>query len=593
MRLFATESAMGERRIMYITSPPKRSFGIIDVLVLFFIFSLLYLVLNLAGGMKVPFSPGQVVVISLDPRNLPYYAGRSLLRMFIAYGASLLFTFIYGYLAAKNRAAEKVLIPLLDILQSVPVLGFLSITIVGFMALFPGSLLGVELASIFAIFTAQAWNMTFSFYHSLVTIPQDLKEAADVLRLNPWQRFVRLEVPFSMIGLVWNSMMSFGGAWFFLAASEAISVLGKNIVLPGVGSYLATAIAAGDIRAVLYSMATMIIMIILVDQLFWRPLVVWSQIFKMEQTGATIAPTSFVHDILHHSTIIKYLRTYILSPPGKLFGQAMDALAVNAGKASRTVCRAGYDKIISIVVKSLIALGFVILVAGPIRQGYSLVSQYSWEQLLQIAELGFFTLCRVLAAICIGALWTVPVGVWIGLNPRISKIMQPLIQIAASFPANMLFPFVTVLFLEVHFNFEYGSILLMLLGTQWYILFNVIAGAMAIPNDLREAGQIYKLKGWHKWKMLILPGIFAYLVTGCLTAAGGAWNASIVAELVVWKGTTLQATGLGAFIDKATAQGNWAGIIWGITVMSLIVVTVNRLLWRRLYRLAEIKYHLD
>ncbi len=578
---------------MIITHPPKRPLGIIDVLVMIFIFSLLYSVLNLTAGMKVPFSPGQVIVISLNPWNLPYYAGRSLLRMFIAYGASLLFTFIYGYLAAKNHTAEKVLIPLLDILQSVPVLGFLSITIVGFMALFPGSLLGVELASIFAIFTAQAWNMTFSFYHSLITIPEDLKEAADVLRLNAWQRFVRLEVPFSMIGLVWNSMMSFGGAWFFLAASEAISVLGKNIVLPGIGSYLATAIAAGDIKAVLYSMATMIIMIIIVDQLFWRPLVVWSQIFKMEQTEATIAPTSFVHDLLQGSTIIKYISTYILSPPGKLLGQAINALAVNAVKASKTVHRAGYDKITSIVTSSLIALVFVILIVSPIRQGYALVAKYSWEQLLQIAELGFFTLCRVLAAICIGALWTIPVGVWIGLNPRISKVMQPIIQIAASFPANMLFPFVTVLFLEFHFNFQYGSILLMLLGTQWYILFNVIAGAMAIPNDLQEAGLIYKLRGWHKWKTLILPGIFAPLVTGCLTAAGGAWNASIVAELVAWKGTTLQATGLGAFIDKATAQGDWAGIIWGITVMSLIVVTVNRLLWRRLYQLAETKYHLD
>ena len=322
--------------------------------------------------------------------------------MFIAYGASLLFTFTYGYLAAKNHTAEKVLIPLLDILQSVPVLGFLSITIVGFMALFPGSLLGVELASIFAIFTAQAWNMTFSFYHSLITIPQDLKEAADVLRLNAWQRFVRLEAPFAMIGLVWNSMMSFGGAWFFLAASEAISVLGQNIRLPGVGSYLAAAIAAGDIKAVLYAMATMIIMIITVNQLFWRPLVVWSQIFKMEQTEATIAPTSFVHDILQNSTIIKYLRTYILSPPRKLFGQAINALAVNAGKVSKTVHRAGYDKITSIATSSLIALVFLILLSPPIRQGYSLVAKYSWEQLLQTAELGFFTLCRVLAAICIG-----------------------------------------------------------------------------------------------------------------------------------------------------------------------------------------------
>jgi NitT/TauT family transport system permease protein len=578
---------------MYITHISKRRFGFIDLLVLIFIFSLLYSVLNLAAGMKVPFTTEEVVVISLDPLNLPYYAGRSLLRMFIAFGASLLFTFIYGYTAAKSRAAEKALIPLLDILQSIPVLGFLSATIAGFIALFPGSLFGVELASIFAIFTAQAWNMTFSFYHSLITIPKDLQEAADVLRLNAWQRFIRLEVPFSMIGLVWNSMMSFGGGWFFLAASEAISVLGQNIRLPGVGSYLAAAIDAGDISAVLYSMTTMILMIVLIDQLFWRPLVVWSQKFKMELTESAITPTSLVYDILNSATVIRYLHTYLFSPLGKLLNLAMNAMANNAEKVIKTVHRHGYDKITSTIVTAVISLVFVLQVVSPIRQGYGLVASFSWDQLLQIASLGFYTLGRVLVAICIGALWTVPVGVWIGLNPRIAKIMQPIVQIAASFPANMLFPFVTVLFLKFNFNFEYGSILLMLLGTQWYILFNVIAGAMAIPNDLHEAGYIYKLKGWHKWKTLILPGIFPFLITGCITASGGAWNASIVSELVIWQDQRLQATGLGAFINKVTDQGDWAGIIWGITVMCLIVVTINRLLWRRLYHLAEVKYHLD
>jgi NitT/TauT family transport system permease protein len=529
----------------------------------------------------------------LDPFMLPYYAGRSLLRMFIAFGASLLFTLIYGYIAAKNRTAEKLLVPLLDMLQSIPVLGFLSATITAFIALFPGSLLGVELASILAIFTGQAWNMTFSFYNSLKTIPRDLQEASDVLRMNWWQRFIKLEVPFSMIGLVWNSMMSFGGGWFFLAASEAISVLGQDIRLPGVGSYLATAIEAGDMQAIGYSVVTMVLMIVFVDQLMWRPLVVWSQKFKMELTESADAPTSFVYDILYRSKLISVLSRGLLAPLGRVMNLLLDRIASLSEKASKQFQSVPQSLYISKLIKLILLVIILTCMRAPVYEAFTLVTSRDSSDLLEITQLGLYTLGRVMLAVLLGALWTVPVGVWIGLNPRLAKVLQPVIQIAASFPANMLFPFITILFLKYQVNFEWGAISLMMLGTQWYILFNVIAGTMSIPNDLHEAGAVFKLQGWQKWKSLILPSIFPFLITGIITASGGAWNASIVSEIVSWHAEQLVATGLGSYISKVTEQGDWGGIIWGITVMCLFVILINRFLWRRLYRLAEAKYHLD
>lgn len=575
------------------TNIPKNRLNWVDLFVLIFIFTILYSILNLGAGMNAPFTLENQTEIALDPLLLPYYAGRSLLRMFIAFGASLLFTLLYGYIAAKSRTAEKVLIPLLDMLQSIPVLGFLSATITAFIALFPGSLFGVELASILAIFTGQAWNMTFSFYNSLMTIPKDLQEASEVLRMNWWQRFVKLEVPFSMIGLVWNSMMAFGGGWFFLAASEAISVLGQNIRLPGVGSYLAAAIEAGDMQAIAYSIFTMILMIVLVDQLFWRPLVVWSQKFKMELTESADAPTSFVYDILRRSKLLNVLQKLILSPIAKVTNYFLDQIASVSEHAAQEFQCIPRHYIISKLLKLVALLLFLQLMRDPIYNAYILVSSMDGGELLGIVQLGLYTLGRVMIAVLLGALWTVPVGVWIGLNPRMARMLQPVVQIAASFPANMMFPFITILFLKYQVNFEWGSISLMMLGTQWYILFNVIAGAMSIPNDLHEAGAIFKLNGWRKWKALILPSIFPFLITGIITASGGAWNASIVSELVNWHDTQLVATGLGSYISNVTEQGDWAGIIWGITVMCLFVVTINRLLWRRLYNIAETKYHLD
>lgn len=572
---------------------PARRFGIIDLLVVVFVFTLLYSMLHLGAGMAVPFSPEDRLEISTDSTDLLYYAGRSLLRMFIAYGASLVFTLLYGSLAAKNRTAEKVLIPLLDILQSVPVLGFLSVTIAMFMGIFPNSLLGVEFASIFAIFTGQCWNMTFSFYHSLITVPKDLDEAAAVLQLNWWQRFVRLEVPFSMIGLVWNSMMSFGGGWFFLAASEAITVLNESVRLPGVGSFMAAAVEAGDMQALGWAILTMVTMIIVVDQFFWRPIVVWSQKFKMERTESVEAPTSFVYDVLQRALLVEKMRTYLFKPIGRAIYNILNLLARITDKTTVQVQKKTLLRYLLVAVKATLSLALLYYVGRQAYGGLAMMAGMGAEKLAEIVKLGFYTMGRVLTASIIGVLWTVPVGVFIGTNPRLSKILQPVVQMAASFPANMLYPFVAVLYLQYSISFEIGSIPLMMLGTQWYILFNVIAGAMAIPNDLREAATVFKLSGWQRWRRLILPAIFPYLITGCITASGGAWNASIVSELVVWKENQLNATGLGNYISQVTTAGDWPGIIGGITVMCAYVVVINRLFWRRLYQLSGTKYHLS
>lgn len=568
---------------------PRRRLGLADLAVAAFVFAILYAFLRLGAGMVVPFSAAEQPQISLDPAYLPYYAGRSLLRMFLAFGASLLFTLVYGYAAAKNRTAEKVLIPLIDVLQSVPVLGFLSATVVAFMSLFPGRLTGVEMASIFAIFTGQVWNMTLSFYHSLVTVPRDLQEAARVYRLNWWQRFVRLEVPYSMIPLVWNSMMSFGGGWFFLAASEAIRVLNQDIRLPGIGTYMTVALEQRDIRAVAYAIIAMVVVIVGVDQLFWRPVVAWAQKFKMEMTEATNEPTSAVLTLLRRSVLAGWFAAHLLQPIGTAFGRLMSGLASVTEQLSVRASRGGRGLAI---IRWALVVAIALWIVRYAWLGVTLVAQMHVSQLLSVLWFGVLTMGRVLIATVLGVLWTVPVGVAIGLNPRLSRIAQPLVQIAASFPANMAFPFITVLYLRFHVNFELGAIPLMMLGTQWYILFNVIAGAMAIPTDLLEAASVFKLQRWNRWKRLILPGIFPTLVTGCITAAGGAWNASIVSELVTWGQDTLAATGLGAYISQATEAGNWPGIIFGITVMSVFVVALNRLLWRRLYMLAETKYRI-
>jgi NitT/TauT family transport system permease protein len=560
-------------------------FGLADVAVILGTLCLLALVARVGAGTLVSFKPPDIVpTIDLDPRNLPYYAGRSTLRMFIALFFSTLFTLVYGYIAANSRRAEQVMIPLLDILQSVPVLGFLSITVTGFISLFPGSLLGLEAASIFAIFTSQVWNMTFSFYQSLRTVPKELNEAVTLYRLSGWQRFTKLEVPSAMIGLLWNAMMSFGGGWFFVAASEAISVLNQEYTLPGIGSYVAAAITEENLGALGWALLTIAIVIVLVDQLFWRPLVAWSDKFRMEQSAAAEVPESWVYDLLQAARIPRILGKG-LEPNGKAVNRLLSRLTPPQSTLKPDSAQSQgddrlYNTILLVIVGILVALvlHFILTTVGL-------------GEVFKTLGLGLLTMLRVSGLLLFATVFWTPIGVAIGFNPKLARALQPVVQFLASFPANFIFPFATLFFIRTNISIEWGSILLMSLGAQWYILFNSIAGAQSVPTDLREMADDIGLKGWLRWKKLIIPGIFSAWVTGGVTASGGAWNASIVSEIVDWGSTTLKATGLGTYIAEATTAGDWPRITLGISMMSLFVVGLNRLLWRRLYQLAETKYH--
>jgi len=561
-------------------------FGLADVAVILGSLVLLALIARVGAGAFVAFVPPKnVPAISLDPRHLPYYAARSTLRMFIALAASFVFTFAYGYAAARSRYAERVLIPLLDILQSVPVLGFLSITVTGFIALFPGSLLGLEAASIFAIFTSQAWNMAFSFYQSLRTLPTDLSEATAAYGLPAWQRFVRLEIPAGMIGLIWNAMMSFGGGWFFLAASEAISVLNQQYTLPGIGSYVAAAVGAQDMRALGYAVLTMAVVIVAVDQLFWRPVIAWSDKFRLEQSAAAEAPQSWVYDLIRQSRASAALERFV-APAGDALTALLSSIKVPIGGRPFDPRRARIaDRVFNVLLGAVVAG----LVAAAVR---FILSTVGFAEVGHVVGLGALTLLRVVVLLVFASLIWTPIGVAIGFSPRLARIAQPVALFLASFPANFIFPFATLAFIRLHVSIDYGSVLLMALGAQWYILFNSIAGASSIPTDLREMADDVGLTGFNRWRRLIVPGIFSSWVTGGITASGGAWNASIVSEVVTWGSSTLTASGLGAYIASATAKGDWPRITLGVGMMSIYVVGVNRILWRQLYALAERKYHL-
>jgi NitT/TauT family transport system permease protein len=558
-----------------------------DVVVFIGAAALLWLIVRLVQSASIPWTVEHAPPsVSTDPADLPYYAARSLLRMFAALGLSLIFTFIYATAAARLRRAEKVLIPLLDILQSVPILGFLSVTITGFIALFPGSELGLECASIFAIFTSQAWNMTFSFYHSLVSQPRELDEASRLLRLSRWQRFWRLDLPSGMIPLVWNGMMSFGGGWFFLTASEALSVNNHHFALPGIGAYVAAASDGGELNKVLLAVVVMIVMVVGVNVLFWRPLTAWAERFRVEESEAAEAPRSLTLDVLRRSNIPRTigrplgLLIYPIDRAMAVFGMAEHPL-----RTSPVRRRVG-DWVFGAVMGVLIGYGtyraveYIATTVGLGEVGHALL-------------LGLVTFGRVVVLLVVATLLWVPVGVWIGLNPRVSRLAQPVVQVLASFPANFLFPLVTVALLATGISLNIGGILLMSLGAQWYILFNVIAGASAIPNDLREAAANLRLPRMLWWRKLILPAIFPSYVTGGITAAGGAWNASIVAEIVSYHGITLTATGLGAYIRNATEAGDGGRILVGVIVMSVYVVAMNRLFWRRLYAISERRFSLS
>jgi NitT/TauT family transport system permease protein len=558
----------------------------VDIAVGAALIGLVYGLIRLAPALNAPFLPKTAPsAISTDPADLPYYAVRSLVRMFAALILSIIFTFVYATAAARLKRAEKVLLPILDILQSVPVLGFLSVTVTAFINLFPGSELGLECASIFAIFTSMAWNMTFAFYHSLISQPRDLDEASRILRLTKWQRFWRLDVPSGMIPLVWNGMMSFGGAWFFLAASESISVLNHHYALPGIGSYAAAAIEQGNLGEVGIAIAVMIVMVVGVNFFFWRPVTAWAERFRVEESESAEKPRSLVLDFLRRSQLPEQI-SRPLKPVGRAldkatrpFGLAEYPLATS--KVKQRTADVFFAGVVTVVVAygAWEAFGYVRATTGLGEFGYAFA-------------LGAATFARVICLTVVATVVWVPIGVWIGMNPKVTRLAQPVVQILASFPANFLFPFATVIFVAWHIPLNFGAILLMALGAQWYILFNVIAGASAIPSDLREAMTSLGVRGWLRWRTFILPAIFASYVTGGITAAGGAWNASIVAEVVSYGNNHLTATGLGAYVAQATATGNFPKILVGIAVMSVYVVAANRLIWRRLYKLAERRYSL-
>ena len=551
------------------------------------LFGLLWTVAHLGRGMLAQLDAGSLATLDPSPARIPFYAGRTLLRMWIAFAFSLVFAVGTGYLAARSRRARALILPALDVLQSVPVLGFLSATVAGFMALFPGSLLGVECAAIFAIFTGQVWNMAFGFYHSMVTIPADLQEAASSYSLTRWQRFRIVELPAAAHSLIWNSMMSFGGGWFFVAQSEAITVMNRDLKLPGLGSYMAQAIERGDRSSAVWAVLAMLALIVASDQLVWRPLLAWAHRFKMELTASAAPPTSWMYDLLRGVSVFGWLREHAGRP-------LADAAARLRPRPRRRSVGAPARRWIGRAVAGLLlaALAWEAL-TGLVAAAGALHGALSWALVAHIGQLGLLTGLRVAAMTVVATLVWTPIGVWMGLRPQVARLAQPLAQIGASFPVNMTFPIVIGLFVAHHVSLGWGSILLIGMGTQWYVLFNVVAGAMAIPDDLKEAARMYGLRRWDLWRTLLLPAIFPFWVTGACTAAGGAWNASIVAEVAAWGQTKLRADGLGAYIADATRRGDTPLIIVSIAVMSVLVVASNKLLWRRLYAYAERRFRLD
>jgi NitT/TauT family transport system permease protein len=529
--------------------------------------------------MGAPLAKLQLAPVTLEPARLPEYALRTMLRMLAAILASLGFTLVVATLAAKSRKAELVIIPALDILQSVPVLGFLTFTVIFFMRLFPRSQLGLECAAIFAIFTSQAWNMAFSFYQSLRTVPRDLDEVSRHFRLSAWLRFWRLEVPFGAPGLIWNTMMSMSGSWFFVVASEAITVGDTTVKLPGIGSWIAVAIEQKDIAAVAEAIAAMAVVIVGYDQLIFRPIVAWADKFRFEQTAAQQRPHSWVYDAIRRTRLVKRM----LAP------MAWAAARLPVGAAPSDT-RPGM-RLHPAAAKAWDALWYVLVaaVAGFAlwRMTEFVAATLSWSDLLNALRYGLFTAIRVIVLTALASLIWVPIGVWIGLRPVVAERVQPIAQFFAAFPANVLFPVVVVGIVTFGLDPNIWLSPLMVLGTQWYILFNVIAGASAFPTDLREASTMFRLRTWQWWRSVMLPGILPYYVTGALTASGGSWNASIVAEVASWGETKLKAAGLGAYIADASESGDYRRVVLGIGVMSLYVLVLNRVLWRPLYAFAE------
>ncbi|GLV53631.1 ABC transporter permease [Dictyobacter sp. S3.2.2.5] len=571
---------------------PHKGLGFIDLGIALVLIAAVSLIIMAASRWTAPLNPA--IQINLSPTALPVYAGYSFLRMLLAYILSLIFTFIYGHIAATNKRANMVMVPLLDILQSIPILSFLPGVVLALVGLFPHSNIGLELASVVLIFTSQAWNMTFSYYHSARTLPKDLKEFSSIARLRPWQRFFKLEVPASMIGLIWNSMMSWAGGWFFLMASEQLVLGSRSFQLPGLGSYLKVAADKGNALALILGLLTLVALIILLDFFFWRPLVAWADRFKLEMNSEGDAPTSPVLNILRRSALVGALNQRLFQPIGSVITGILNCLQPLPGATGvartdkedqRRFTVGGLLKVVllaALLIGVLAGLWFMLLLLRN-------VSLVMWGQLVLAAGATFL---RTLVALVIGLAWTIPVGVAIGLSPKWSRRLQPVVQVVASIPATAVFPILLVALVGLPGGLSLAAILLMLLGTQWYMLFNIIAGAMSIPSDLKEATTIYHVTRWRRWRTLILPAIFPYLVTGMLTASGGAWNASVVSEYVTFNGKTVSTFGLGSVIAASGADGNFSLLLAGTLLMAVVVILINRLLWKRLYGLAERRYTL-
>ncbi len=557
-----------------------RKFSIGDILILLFIGSIIYAISSLNTYYTRPYEP---LSFDLSPSKLPLYSLYSLIRAILAYILSFIFTLVYGYTAAYNKKLEKILIPLLDILQSIPVLSFLPPVFMAVLALFPGSQIGLEITSIILIFTGQVWNMVFSFYHSLISIPKDLREAAQIMRLNPWQRFWHLELPYSAIGLLWNSIMSVAGGWFFLMACEMFTITNQNFILPGIGSYLSFASIKGDISKILLGLFSLILMIILIDQLIWRPLIAWSQKFKFEFTESGESYESTILLWYRRSQILNFMREKFGSPLREKVNQYF------VEKYKRTKVSSFSSNFGRVFNGFIIAVIILLILRGVFGLG-SLIFKLSFKNWKIILLSALITFLRVNIAMIIGLLWTLPIGVKVGTNPKLTKIVQPIVQILASIPATAIFPIILIFLINISGGLNIASILLMMLGTQWYLLFNIIAGAISIPKDLLEVSNLVGIKKLEKWRILIFPCIFPYLVTGGITAMGGAFNASIVSEYIVFGNRVIKTMGLGALITEASSIGNNALLAGSTLTMAMMVVLINRLFWKRMFKLSEEKF---
>ena len=562
---------------------PFRRRRYLDLVVILAGFALLFGLVQLGKQWTGVHRP--VVEIDLSPWALPKYTFFSMMRGLAAYVISLGFTLVYAFWAAKDARAERLLIPILDILQSIPVLGFMPGLVLALVALFPRSNLGLELAAVIMIFTGQAWNMTFSLYHSFKSVPVELQEAGTVYGFSWWERLKWVELPFGTTGLVWNSMMSMAGGWFFLMITEAFKLGDQDFRLPGLGSYMSVAVEKGNLPAMLSAILAMVAMIVFLDQVIWRPVVVWAQRFRIEDTSRGDIPRSWLLRLLRRSRLIRWMEARRV--------HRRRTIGARASVKHKPVARARRIQVLQRAVANLALAGLLVLVIWAAVKLCLYLSAISGPTWWYLARAGGLTLTRVLLSTALGTLWAVPAGLAIGLSPRLSRIFQPVVQVAASFPAPMLFPLVISALAHFGVGLNYGCILLMLLGTQWYILFNVIAGAMAIPGDLREAATSFRLSGWQKFKALYLPASFPYLVTGWVTAAGGAWNASIVAEYYTAGSITLSTFGLGATVSKAAYERNLTLLAAGVLLMSTIVVIFNRLVWKPCYKLAYTRYSLD